>query len=220
CAKAAGRATLLSWGGTMFEYLMPRLLLPCLPHTLLAESQRAAVHKQREYGRQRGVPWGISESAFSAVDAELNYQYQAFGVPGLGLKRGLANDLVIGAYATALALMVSPRQAVKNFQRLAREGGDGPFGFYESLDYTADRLPRGRRLVVVRCFMAHHQGMSLVALSNCLYNSTMVTRFHAEPIVRATELLLQERVPEDIPLLPSGAPDEAMVTAALPANLS
>jgi cyclic beta-1,2-glucan synthetase len=218
CTKIAGQVGLLSWGGTMFEYLMPRLLLPCLPETLLAASQRAAVAGQREYGRRRGVPWGVSESAFSAVDADLNYQYQAFGVPGLGLKRGLANDLVIAPYAALLALTVCPRYAVQNLKRLANEGAEGAFGFYESLDYTPDRLPRGKRVVIVQCFMAHHQGMSFLAMANCLHNNALVRRFHAEPVVRATELLLQERVPQEIPLLPINAQD-GVYAAAPPAML-
>jgi cyclic beta-1,2-glucan synthetase len=219
CTKIGGRVALLSWGGTMFEYLMPRLLLPCLPDTLLDESQRAAAWAQRDYGRQRRVPWGISESAFSALDAELNYQYQAFGVPRLGLKRGLANDLVIAPYAAALAVMVSPHEAVKNLQRLAAEGGEGPFGFYEAIDYTPERLPRGRRRVIVQCFMAHHQGMSFLSFANCLQNNRMVERFQAEPMVRATELLLQERIPQEIPLLALSSQDTSAATA-LPANLT
>jgi cyclic beta-1,2-glucan synthetase len=199
--RADGSVALLSWGGTMFEYLMPRLLLASFPDTLLDESQRAAVTCQVEYGRQRRVPWGISESAFSAMDADLNYQYQAFGVPGLGFKRGLAKDLVIAPYATALAVVVCPKLAVRNFRQLAQEGGEGSYGFYEAIDYTPDRVQRERRPVVVKCFMAHHQGMSLVALTNALLNNPIPRRFHAEPMVRATELLLQERVSEGIPLV-------------------
>ncbi len=190
-----GESCLLSWGGTMFEYLMPELILPCYPDTLLDESRRAAVVRQMEYGRQRGVPWGISESGYAQQNASLDYQYQAFGVPGLGLKRGLANDLVVAPYATALAATVCPRDAVVNLQRLAAEGGLGAHGFYEAIDYTAERLPAGRRSMTVRSFMAHHQGMSLVALVNCLLDDPMPRRFHAEPMVRAADLLLQERVP-------------------------
>ena len=138
--RAAGSVALLSWGGTMFEYLMPRLLLPAVPETLLDDSRRGAVARQIEYGRQCGVPWGVSESAFNVVDAALNYQYQAFGVPGLGLKRGLAKDLVIAPYATALAVMIAPRSAVRNLRYLAAEGGDGAYGYYEAIDYTRERL--------------------------------------------------------------------------------
>ncbi len=186
---------LVSWGGTMFEYLMPELLLRRYPGTLLGESAQAAVTRQVEYGRERGVPWGISESAFSSQYINLDYQYQAFGVPGLGLKRGLAQDLVVAPYATALATMVRPHQALANFRRLAGAGADGRYGFYEAIDYTRRRLPEGKNSLVVRCYMAHHQGMSLLALANCLLGDPLPRRFHAEPAVCATELLLQERVP-------------------------
>jgi cyclic beta-1,2-glucan synthetase len=212
----AGRSlALLSWGGTMFEYLMPRLLLPSFPDTLLTEGQRAAVGRQIEYGNQCHVPWGISESAYSAVDGELNYQYQAFGVPGLGLKRGLARDLVIAPYATALAVMVEPRQAVKNMRRLEAEGAGGDYGFFEAIDYTRDRLQPKKRSVIVKCFMAHHQGMALVALANCLLDNLMPRRFYGEAMVRATELLLQERVPQGHPLVQPPTGDTAVPHAAL-----
>jgi cyclic beta-1,2-glucan synthetase len=205
---AGGGVALLSWGGTMFEYLMPRLVFCDYPGTLLDVSYRAAVDRQIEYGRQNRVPWGISESGFSALDAALDYQYQSFGVPGLGLKRGLARDLVIAPYATALALAVHPRAAVDNLRALAAEKAEGPYGFYEAVDYTQDRLREKRRSAVVRSYMAHHQGMALTALANCLLGEPMPRRFHAEPMVRATELLLQERVPASAPVLqPHG--DEA-----------
>jgi cyclic beta-1,2-glucan synthetase len=204
-----GGIALVSWGGTMFEYLMPRLLLRGHPGTLADASQHGAVARQIEYGWQSRVPWGISESGFSALDARLDYQYQSFGVPGLGLKRGLAKDLVVAPYATALALAIRPREAVANFRALAAERADGPYGFYEAVDYTRDRLREKRRSAVVRSFMAHHQGMSLVALANCLLGDPMPRRFHAEPMVRATELLLDERVPPVAPLVqPHG--DEAV----------
>jgi cyclic beta-1,2-glucan synthetase len=199
--RAAGRVGLLSWGGTMFEYLMPRLLLRGLPGTLLAEAHGTAVARQVEYGRQAGVPWGISESAFSAQYVDGDYQYQSFGVPGLGLKRGLDQDLVIAPYATALATMVNPREALENLRRIEAEGGCGAYGFYEAIDYTRDRLPKGARRLVVRSYMAHHQGMSLVALANALLDEPMPRRFQAEPMVRAVELLLQERVPRDAPIV-------------------
>ncbi|HVS34905.1 MAG TPA: glucoamylase family protein [Gemmataceae bacterium] len=194
-----GRPCLLSWGGTMFEYLMPPLLMRSYPGTLLTESDEAALDMQRRYGRRRGVPWGISESAYSSQYANMDYQYQAFGVPGLGLKRGLGQDLVIAPYATALAAPVQPRAAASNFSRLAAEGADGLYGCYEAVDFTRDRLPEGKRSLVVRCFMAHHQGMSLIALANCLLGEPMPRRFHAEPMVRSAELLLQERVPHAAP---------------------
>jgi cyclic beta-1,2-glucan synthetase len=193
--RVADRLCLLSWGGTMFEYLMPQLLLRNYPGTIVAESCAAAVDHQRDYGRQHNVPWGISESAFSGQHASYDYQYQSFGVPGLGMKRGLGRDLVIAPYATALAVMIEPHEALRNFRRLRAEGAEGRYGFNEAIDYTRDRLPPGRRSLVVRCFMAHHQGMSLVALANCLLGEPMPRRFHAEPMVRATDLLLQERLP-------------------------
>jgi len=198
-----GRATLMSWGGTMFEYLMPQLLMRNFPGTLLDQSCRASVRRQIDYGRKRDVPWGISESAYAFTDREGNYQYRAFGVPGLGLKRGLSTDLVIAPYATALASLVTPAAAADNFERLAALGLEGRYGFYEALDYN----PRGRevdatpdagvRPVVVRAYFAHHQGMSLVALANVICHDTFVSRFHADPRVQATELLLQERVPRE-----------------------
>src|SRR4029453_4478232 len=198
-----GRATLMSWGGTMFEYLMPLLLLRSYPGTLLDQSCRASVRRQIEYGQQRHVPWGISESAYSLTDRAGNYQYRAFGVPGLGLKRGLATDLVIAPYATALAGLVTPAAAAENLERLAGMGLEGRFGFYEALDYN----PRNRnvdtppettgRPSVVRAYFAHHQGMALVAVANVVCQDVFVARFHADPRVQATELLPQERVPRE-----------------------
>jgi len=194
---AAGEVGLLSWGGTMFEYLMPRLMMKSLPATLVTRAARVAVARQIEYGRQQGIPWGISESAFSAQYVDGDYQYQAFGVPGLGLKRGLERDLVVAPYATALAVMVRPHEVIENFRRLAAEGGLGPYGFYEAIDYTPGRVPAGQKSIVCRSYMAHHQGMSLVAITNALLDDPMPRRFHAEPTVRAVELLLQERIPRD-----------------------
>ncbi|HZY90673.1 MAG TPA: glucoamylase family protein, partial [Gemmataceae bacterium] len=199
--RAGGGIALMSWGGTMFEYLMPRLLLPNFAGTLLDESAKGAVGRQIEYGRHCRTPWGISESGFNALDAALDYQYQSFGVPGLGLKRGLSRDLVIAPYATMMALMVRPHAALENVRALRAERGEGPYGMYEAIDYTRDRLREKRRSAVVRSFMAHHQGMSLVALANCLLGDPMPRRFHDEPMVRATELLLQERVPRVAPLI-------------------
>ncbi len=198
---AAGRIGLISWGGTMFEYLMPRLLLRSLPGTLLAEASRTAVARQIEYGHQLGLPWGVSESAYSSQFLEGDYRYQSFGVPGLGLKRGLEIDRVVAPYATAMAAMVAPGEALANLRRLAAEGAEGRYGFYEAVDYTPDRLPQGQRHVVVKSYMAHHQGMSLVALANVLLDDPMPRRFHAEPMVRAAELLLQERIPADSPII-------------------
>ena len=199
--EAADRIGLLSWGGSMFEYLMPRLMLLPLEGTLLSEAHRTAVARQMEYGRQKGVPWGISESAYAAFTVDGDYHYQSFGTPGLGLKRDIGNDLVITPYATALAVAVRPREALENFKKLAAEGGEGRYGFHEAVDFTRERVPKGKRSVVVRSYMAHHHGMSLVALANALLEEPMPRRFHAEPMVRAAELLLQERVPRGAPII-------------------
>jgi cyclic beta-1,2-glucan synthetase len=202
--RAAGWPGLMSWGGTMFEYLMPRLLLPAPPGTLLDTAQHAAVARQIEYGRQTKVPWGISESGFYVLDAiALDYQYQSFGVPGLGLKRGLSKDLVVAPYATLLAVQVDAAAAVANFAALREAGGEGPFGFYEAIDFTPDRLDKGERFKVVRSYMAHHQGMGLCAIANRLLGDLHIRRLRSEPAVRAAELLLHERVPLDAPTLQS-----------------
>jgi cyclic beta-1,2-glucan synthetase len=193
---AGGEPTLVSWSGSMFEYLMPLLVMPTYENTLLDQTYRAAVERHIAYGNQRGVAWGISESGYNAVDAVLNYQYRAFGVPGLGLKRGLAEDLVIAPYASALALMVAPERACLNLQRLAAEGLEGKFGFYEAIDHTPSRLPRGQSNVVVRSFMTHHQGMILLSLAYLILDRPMQKRFQSDPLFQATMLLLQERIPK------------------------
>ena len=191
-------AALISWSGSMFEYLMPSLVLRAPAGSLLDQTSRLIVRRQQEYGTERHVPWGISESAYNARDLELTYQYSNFGVPGLGLKRGLSENTVIAPYATALAAMVDPPAAVANFARLASLGALGRFGFYEALDYTRARVPEGASAALVFAFMAHHQGMTLVAIGNVLFGGRMRARFHAETMVQATELLLQERTPRDV----------------------
>ncbi len=206
-----GHVSLISWSGSMFEYLMPQLIMPSYDNTLLAQTCKAAVARQIEYGRQRAVPWGISESSYNAADMHHVYQYRAFGVPGLGLKRGLGEDLVIAPYASALALMVMPLESCRNLQTLAASGFQGDYGFYEAIDYTPSRVPRGKNHAIVRSFMAHHQGMSLLALEHVLLNQPMQRRFMSDPLVRATELLLQERVPKKGATL---HPHAAEVTAA------
>ena len=193
---------LLSWSGSMFEYLMPLLVMPSYPETLLDQTCRAAVRRQIEYGRSRAVPWGISESGYNLIDANMNYQYRAFGVPGLGLKRGLGEDLVIAPYATALALMVLPSEAVANLRAMQQAGFAGRFGFYEAVDYTPARVGHEQRHAVVQSFMVHHQGMSLLAMLAVLRDRPMQRRFLAVPEVRATDLLLQERVPKVTPFHP------------------
>ncbi len=190
-----GDPVLASWSGSMFEYLMPLLVMPNYEHTLLGQTCNGAVRQQIQYGRLRGVPWGVSESGYNRTDVHLNYQYRAFGVPGLGLKRGLAEDLVIAPYATAMALMVAPREACDNLEQLAAEGRQGAYGFYEAVDYTPSRLPPGQSSVTIRSFMAHHQGMSLLALAYRVLDRPMQRRFLSCPALRAADLLLQERVP-------------------------
>jgi cyclic beta-1,2-glucan glucanotransferase len=197
--KVDGGRALISWTGTMFEYLMPLLVMRNYQATLLSETYRTIVDRQIEYGQERGVPWGISEAAYNVRDLHLNYQYGPFGVPGLGLKRGLIEDLVVAPYATILAAEVDPTSAFSNLRRLQKEGALGPYGFYESIDYTAERLPEGQKSVLIRAFMAHHQGMSLVALANILHEDLVQKRFHSDPTVQATELLLQERIPVGVP---------------------
>ncbi|MGO9015185.1 MAG: GH36-type glycosyl hydrolase domain-containing protein [Dissulfurispiraceae bacterium] len=192
----SGEPVLVSWSGSMFEYLMPLLVMPTYENTLLDQTYKAAVAGQIEYGKKRGVPWGISESGYNMIDGHLNYQYRAFGVPGLGLQRGLSGDLVIAPYASALALMVAPEEACLNLQRLAAEGFEGKYGFYEAIDYTPSRLPRGQSSAVVRSFMAHHVGMSLLSLAYLLLDRPMQKRFESDPVFQATILLLQERVPK------------------------
>jgi cyclic beta-1,2-glucan synthetase len=202
---AGGRPALLSWSGSMFEYLMPMLVMPSYEGTLLDTTCRAAVARQIEYGRERGVPWGVSESGYFKTDAHLNYQYRAFGVPGLGFKRGLADDLVVAPYASAMALMVAPEEACTNLRRLAREGQLGPYGFYEAIDYTPSRLPPGKESVTVRSYMVHHQGMAFLAFAHLLAGRPMQRRFDADPALRAAGLLLQERVPRTPPIHPHPA---------------
>ncbi len=198
---AGGSLAVLSWGGTMFEYLMPGLLLYERDRTLLAQTALAVISAQRQYAAAQRVPWGISESGYYAFDYQFAYQYQSFGVPGLGLKRDLGENLVIAPYATLLALPLNPSAAYANLQHLAAEGLSGAYGYYEAIDYTPARRPRGQKAGIVRSYMAHHQGMSLVALDNALNGAPMPRRFHAEPAIAAVELLLQERLPRHVALL-------------------
>jgi cyclic beta-1,2-glucan synthetase len=206
----------------MFEYLMPLLLMRNFLGTLLDQSCRASVRRQIEYGRERDVPWGISESAYAFTDRSGNYQYRAFGVPGLGLRRGLADELVIAPYATALASLINPAAAAANLERLARAGLSGRFGFYEALDCRPleagleTPLSGTARPVVIRAFFAHHQGMSLVALANVVCDDVFVRRFHADPRVQATELLLQERVPREAILSEPRPAEGAAPTPSIP----
>ncbi|MGI8812789.1 MAG: GH36-type glycosyl hydrolase domain-containing protein, partial [Pyrinomonadaceae bacterium] len=189
---------LVSWTASMFEYLMPLLVMRDYNPSLLGQTYKAVVERQINYGNSNNVPWGISEAAYNARDLQLNYQYGPFGVPGLGLKRGLSEELVVAPYATALAGMIDPRSALRNFRHLEREEALGQYGFYESIDYTPERVPPTQKKAVVHAYMAHHQGMILVALDNILNDGIMQQRFHDEPIVQATQMLLQERIPKGV----------------------
>jgi cyclic beta-1,2-glucan synthetase len=191
---------LVSWSASMFEYLMPLLIMRTYPRTLLNETYEAVVTRHIEYATGLGVPWGISESAYNVQDTGGNYQYRAFGVPGIGLKRGLSDDLVVAPYACLLAAPFRPKEVLANLEHLDSEGALGPMGYYEAIDYTGERLEPGQRCAVIKTYMAHHHGMSLVALNNCLNANIMQARFHAEPRVQGAELLLQERSPHLVPL--------------------
>lgn len=193
-----GYKGLLSWTGTMFEYFMPLLIMKNYPNTLLNETYNFVIRCQKDYGNRRRVPWGVSESGYYNFDFKLSYQYKAFGIPSLGLKRGLINDTVIAPYATALALMVNPKEAYKNIMKLKEEGLENPYGFYEAIDYTPERLKKGKRSSIVKSFMAHHQGMSFMALNNSINNYIMQERFHKEPIIKAVEILMQEKIPSKV----------------------
>ena len=187
---------LLSWSGSMFEYLMPQLVMPTYPNTLIDQTSKAMVQRQIDYGKQNNIPWGISESGYNMVDANLNYQYKAFGVPGLGLKRGLGEEMVIAPYATMLALMVLPKASCDNLRLLSKSGFEGRYGLYEAIDYTASRLPRKQNYEIIQSFMAHHQGMGFLSLAYVLLDKKMQRRFENDPQFQATLLLLQEKIPK------------------------
>lgn len=206
---AAGRLGLLSWGGTMFEFLMPSLFQRQFFGSLLSQACETAVARQREYGIQCGVPWGVSESAFASMAVNTDYNYRSFGVPGLGLKRGLSEDLVVAPYATMLALSIAPAEAASNLRRLAAEGALGRHGFYDAIDYSPSRVPVGRKAMPVRCYMAHHHAMSILAIANALLGRIIERRFHDHPIIHATESLLQEAVPATTKVLMPN-PDETV----------
>jgi cyclic beta-1,2-glucan synthetase len=209
--RAAGATALVSWSGSMFEYLMPALVMRSFPYTVLDQTYRGAIRRQMAYATARGVPWGASESAYNLRDRELTYQYRAFGVPDLGLKRGLGHDLVIAPYASLLAALVEPQRALQNLAVLERQGALGPYGFRDAIDYT--RPEPGQRYAVVGNYMAHHVGMSLVALVNVLRGRIWQRRFHADALVRSAELLLHERIPRRLLLQ---GPQEARPDEALP----
>ncbi len=200
---------LLSWSGTMFEYLMPLIIMKNYDNTLLGETYKSVVDMQQDYGEQRHAPWGVSESGYYAFDIHMNYQYKAFGIPGLGLKSGLVRESVVTPYATALALNVNPRAALSNMARLQKTGAYGHFGFFEAIDYTTSRLHRGKKKAVIKSYMAHHQGMILSSIVNCLQDMRMQSLFHSATCVKATEMLLKEKVPPRSVTLSLGEkPDE------------
>ncbi|NRB54423.1 MAG: glycosyl transferase [Salinicola sp.] len=211
---------LISWSGSMFEYLMPSLVMRAPFGSLLEQTNRLVVASQRLYARRHDIPWGISESAYNARDIDFTYQYSNFGVPELGLKRGLGDNLVIAPYATALATMVAPRAALENFARLQTMEAESHFGFFEAIDFTPTRLPIDRTFVIVRNVMAHHQGMTIAAIANSLLEGRLRSHFHSEPIIQASELLLHERLPREVATLPSpndarhAAPSSGAATAA------
>ncbi|HUS15227.1 MAG TPA: glucoamylase family protein [Chloroflexia bacterium] len=251
-ATAGSSQALVSWTGTMFEYLMPNLVMPSYSGTLLDQTAKAVVARHQAYAAEHHVPWGISEAAYNLIDAGKTYQYRAFGVPGLGLKRGLEDDLVVAPYATMLAAAIDPPAAVANLRRLAAAGALGAYGYYESLDYTPGRTgaviagppavvrapgvhgaERDTRGALVRTYMVHHQGMSLLALSNVLHGNPFPAYFEAEPMFQAADLLLQERIPRQAPRIAAtstsdedrrlgrmpaapGPPDEQAITFGAP----
>ncbi len=198
--KVNGKQVLLSWSGTMFEYLMPTLFTKNYDGTFLSDSCYAALDAQMSYGEEQEVPWGISESGYYAFDVNLNYQYQAFGVPVLGYKRDLPDDLVITPYASLLGLSLQPQAVLENMMHLEQLNMLGRFGFYEALDYTKKRLPVGETQATVQSYMAHHQGMILMAVCNYLLDDVMVQRFHTDERIQSVELLLQEKIPQNPPL--------------------
>ncbi|WP_110640841.1 glucoamylase family protein [Salinicola sp. CPA57] len=211
---------LISWSGSMFEYLMPSLIMRAPLGSLLEQTNRLVVASQRHYAKRQDIPWGISESAYNARDIDFTYQYSNFGVPELGLKRGLGDNLVIAPYATALATMVAPQAALENFARLRAMEAESHFGFFEAIDFTPTRLPVDQTFVIVRNVMAHHQGMTIAAIANALLEGRLRSHFHSEPMIQASELLLQERLPREVATLPSpndadhAAPSSTIAPAA------
>ncbi|MCL5674950.1 MAG: cyclic beta 1-2 glucan synthetase [Candidatus Omnitrophica bacterium] len=197
-----GNPALLSWSGSLFEYLMPLLIMPSYPDTLLDNTYKTVVKTHIEYAKKQGVPWGISESCYGLMDADQNYQYGAFGVPSLGFKRGLAENLVIAPYSSVMGLMVFPEESYENLYRMEHEGFIGTYGFYESVDYTPTRVLRGQSRTIIRTFMSHHQAMTLLSLCYLLLDKPMQRRFLSNPVLKSAEQLLQEKVPESEPFYP------------------
>ena len=212
-----GRKVLNSWGGTMFEYLMPMIFQRDFENSLLSSAMREAVEVQIDYAHRRGVPWGISESAYADLDANKTYQYRAFGVPGLGLKYGLDQDLVVAPYATLLALEITPERTVANLRRLSDIGLEGEYGYFEAIDFSRQRSREGERGVLVRAYMAHHQAMGLLALQNFFHDGVIRRHFHSDPRTRAAEPLLYERIPTALPS--DRVPTERLETELAPVQV-
>ena len=187
---------LLSWSGTAFEYLMPNINIPRFEGSLLDESCLFAIKSQIEYSKNLGIPWGISEAAFNAKDLYSNYQYKAFGIPWLGLKRGLSDEMVVASYGSCLALPDKPKEVVRNLKLLANQGIYNKYGFYESIDYTISRMEQGKVGRPVKTYMAHHQGLILLSINNLFNNNIFQKRMKQNPEIEAVSVLLQERMPE------------------------
>lgn len=214
--RVDGGKALVSWAGTMFEYLMPTLFLKNYANTILGETIGAIISTQRRYGEKHGLPWGVSESGYYAFDYRLNYQYKAFGIPNLGLKRGLSNDFVVSPYSTLLALPFAPQEAMANIHRLIVAGMVGRYGLYEAVDYTSNRLGENEEFAIVESYFAHHQGMGLISLTNFLHSNSMVRRFYGDPRVQAGDLMLQE-TPSRQPVLQGQA--RALMREPLPRTI-
>ena len=189
---------LISWSGTAFEYLMPNINIPKYPGSLLDESCKFMIMSQKEYAKKLGVPWGISESAFNLKDLNNNYQYKAFGIPWLGLKRGLADEMVISAYGSILAITEEPKEVVENLKRLEKQGMYSKYGFYESIDYTPNRVEKSKKYEEVKTYMAHHQGLILLSINNLINNNILQKRFMLNPEMQSINILLEERMPENV----------------------
>ncbi len=189
---------LISWSGTAFEYLMPNMNIPSYPGSLLDESCKLMIMSQKEYAKKLSIPWGISESAFNLKDLNNNYQYKAFGIPWLGLKRGLADEMVVSSYASIMALLEQPKEVIKNLKILEKQGMYQKYGFYEAIDYTPTRLKKGEEYATIKTYMAHHQGLIMLAINNLLSNNILQKRFMENPQTRAVDILLQEKMPENI----------------------
>ncbi len=213
------KGALLSWSGSMFEYLMPPLVMNEPLGSLLDQTNKLVVQRQIEYATSRDLPWGISEAAYNARDPQMNYQYSNFGVPKLGLQRGLSRNAVIAPYASLLASQYRPAEAVTNLKVLQKLGALGRYGFHDAVDFTPSRVREGEKCAVVKNYYAHHHGMSIIAVNNVIFDGRMRSRFHSDPVIEAAELLLQEKAPREIPMVyaktenpmrvDSGAFDEA-----------